>query len=147
MKWLPSEYDLSIRGASIYVPLKRLRSALEKSAMIQLTSLSTPQNAVLLVCPNSQKGCMPYVCDTSARHSNCLDTYKRTAMEEVEGKEGELRLPCPLCRGSVTGQKVNKGKLLGFLCPLWSAYRNVTNLVCKHMGLSNQECPVPDKGF
>jgi hypothetical protein len=83
---------------------------------------------------------MPYVCDTSARHSNCLDTYKRTAMEEVEGKEGELRLPCPLCRGSVTGQKVNKGKLLGFLC-LFST------LCVSLMGLSNQECPVPDKGF
>ncbi|GAQ83273.1 hypothetical protein KFL_001410300 [Klebsormidium nitens] len=73
--------------------------------------LESPHNGVLLLCASSDRGCRPYVCDTSARHSNCLDTYKRTMTEcvEVEGKEREFRLPCPLCRGTVTGQKINKG--------------------------------------
>ncbi|XP_068648965.1 uncharacterized protein [Aristolochia californica] len=34
-----------------------------------------PHNAVLLLCSSSDKGCRPYMCDTSYRHSNCLDQY------------------------------------------------------------------------
>ncbi|XP_068653420.1 uncharacterized protein [Aristolochia californica] len=34
-----------------------------------------PHNAVLLLCSSHDKGCHPYMCDTSYRHSNCLDQY------------------------------------------------------------------------
>lgn len=34
-----------------------------------------PHNAVLLIC--SSKGCRPYMCNTSYRHSNCLDQYQK----------------------------------------------------------------------
>lgn len=34
-----------------------------------------PHNAVLLICTSHEKGCRPYMCDTSYRHSNCLDQF------------------------------------------------------------------------
>lgn len=36
-----------------------------------------PHNAVLLLCSSHDKGCRSYVCDTSYRHSNCLDRFKK----------------------------------------------------------------------
>lgn len=36
-----------------------------------------PHNAVLLVCSSHDNGCRPYMCDTSYRHSNCLDQYRK----------------------------------------------------------------------
>ncbi|XP_044502701.1 uncharacterized protein LOC123223564 [Mangifera indica] len=36
-----------------------------------------PHNAVLLVCSSHKKGCRSFICDTSYRHSNCLDRFKK----------------------------------------------------------------------
>uniref|UniRef100_A0A803PGE2 Uncharacterized protein n=1 Tax=Cannabis sativa TaxID=3483 RepID=A0A803PGE2_CANSA len=36
-----------------------------------------PHNAVLLRCSSHDKGCRSYICDTSHRHSNCLDRFKK----------------------------------------------------------------------
>ncbi|KAK9140683.1 hypothetical protein Scep_010364 [Stephania cephalantha] len=36
-----------------------------------------PHNAVLLLCSSYDKGCRPYLCDSSYRHSNCLDRFKK----------------------------------------------------------------------
>uniref|UniRef100_A0A0C9S477 TSA: Wollemia nobilis Ref_Wollemi_Transcript_25842_1743 transcribed RNA sequence n=1 Tax=Wollemia nobilis TaxID=56998 RepID=A0A0C9S477_9CONI len=36
-----------------------------------------PHNAVLLLCSSHDKGCRPYMCATSYRHSNCLDQFKK----------------------------------------------------------------------
>ncbi|XP_072987553.1 uncharacterized protein [Typha latifolia] len=36
-----------------------------------------PHNAVLLICSSHDKGCRCYICDTSYRHSNCLDRFKK----------------------------------------------------------------------
>ncbi|KAK3206644.1 hypothetical protein Dsin_020690 [Dipteronia sinensis] len=36
-----------------------------------------PHNAVLLICSSHEKGCRSYICDTSYRHSNCLDRFKK----------------------------------------------------------------------
>lgn len=36
-----------------------------------------PHNAVLLLCSSHDKGCRSYICDTSYRHSNCLDRFKK----------------------------------------------------------------------
>lgn len=41
-----------------------------------------PHNAVLLICSSHNKGCRSYVCDTSYRHSNCLDRFKKLKEEE-----------------------------------------------------------------
>ncbi|KAF5726600.1 hypothetical protein HS088_TW22G00285 [Tripterygium wilfordii] len=37
-----------------------------------------PHNAVLLLCSSHEKGCRSYICDTSYRHSNCLDRFKKS---------------------------------------------------------------------
>ncbi|KAL1565187.1 hypothetical protein AAHA92_07436 [Salvia divinorum] len=44
-----------------------------------------PHNAVLLICSSHDKSCRSYICDTSYRHSNCLDRYKQL-------KEGNVNL-------------------------------------------------------
>ncbi|KAL5984965.1 hypothetical protein ACLOJK_038802 [Asimina triloba] len=40
-----------------------------------------PHNAVLLLCSSHDKGCRPYMCDTSYRHSNCLDQFRKAFTE------------------------------------------------------------------
>ncbi|KMZ65872.1 hypothetical protein ZOSMA_307G00060 [Zostera marina] len=39
--------------------------------------MECPHNAVLLMCSSHDKGCRSYICDTSYRHSNCLDRLKK----------------------------------------------------------------------
>ncbi|KAF9593986.1 hypothetical protein IFM89_026687 [Coptis chinensis] len=36
-----------------------------------------PHNVVLLLCSSFDNGCRPYICDSSFRHSNCLDRFKK----------------------------------------------------------------------
>ncbi|XP_058736955.1 uncharacterized protein LOC131609277 isoform X2 [Vicia villosa] len=43
-----------------------------------------PHNAVLLLCSSHDKGCRSYVCDTSYRHSNCLDRFKKMRDNSTE---------------------------------------------------------------
>lgn len=40
-----------------------------------------PHNAVLLLCSSIEKGCRPFMCDTSYRHSNCLDQFRKSFSE------------------------------------------------------------------
>ncbi|KAG6500215.1 hypothetical protein ZIOFF_040058 [Zingiber officinale] len=40
-----------------------------------------PHNAVLLLCSSYEKGCRSYICDTSYRHSNCLDRFKKLQVD------------------------------------------------------------------
>ncbi|ONK63805.1 uncharacterized protein A4U43_C07F19130 [Asparagus officinalis] len=40
-----------------------------------------PHNAVLLICTSHEKGCRSYICDTSYRHSNCLDRFKKLNLD------------------------------------------------------------------
>ncbi|KAL6499567.1 hypothetical protein OROGR_027477 [Orobanche gracilis] len=44
-----------------------------------------PHNAVLLICSSHDKGCRSYICDTSYRHSNCFDRFKKLKEEENSG--------------------------------------------------------------
>ncbi|CAN1824978.1 hypothetical protein LINPERHAP1_LOCUS30975 [Linum perenne] len=37
-----------------------------------------PHNAILLICSSHGKGCRPYMCDTSYRHSNCFDQFRKS---------------------------------------------------------------------
>ncbi|XP_024011131.1 uncharacterized protein LOC18009369 [Eutrema salsugineum] len=59
--------------------------------------MEPPHNAVLLQCTSSYKGCRPYMCDTSARHSNCFKQYRRNKGNRLDTKT----LKCPFCRGEV----------------------------------------------
>ncbi|KAI4296274.1 hypothetical protein L6164_036246 [Bauhinia variegata] len=86
-----------------------------------------PHNAVLLLCSSHDKGCRPYMCGTSFRHSNCLDQYKKAYAKVVPSNNGQhsisnptvlpdsnslleksevTELACPLCRGQVKGWTV-----------------------------------------
>ncbi|MQL00606.1 DUF1644 domain-containing protein, partial [Escherichia coli] len=84
----------------------------------------------LLLCSSHDKGCRPYMCGTSFRHSNCLDQYKKAYTEVISPYNGEpmqgsisnpgvpldanspleksevTELACPLCRGQVKGWTV-----------------------------------------
>ncbi|KAF8011676.1 hypothetical protein BT93_J2072 [Corymbia citriodora subsp. variegata] len=91
-----------------------------------------PHNAVILICSSQEKGCRPYMCNTSHRHSNCLDQFYKspvpspsTALPQqvppsstVEGQmvssNGGLcgssvdsKLICPFCRGKILGWVVS----------------------------------------
>lgn len=44
-----------------------------------------PHNAVLLLCSSHDKGCRSYICDTSYRHSNCLDRFKKMGVDLSSG--------------------------------------------------------------
>ncbi|KAG5225576.1 hypothetical protein OIU76_026637 [Salix suchowensis] len=54
-----------------------------------------PHNAVLLICSSHDKGCRPYMCDTSYRHSNCLDQFRKSFAETTptttQPQESRLR--------------------------------------------------------
>lgn len=43
-----------------------------------------PHNAVLLLCSCHDKGCRSYICDTSYRHSNCLDRYRKMKVNHMD---------------------------------------------------------------
>lgn len=38
--------------------------------------MEQPHNAVLLICSSCKNGCRCYICNTSHRHSNCLDRFR-----------------------------------------------------------------------
>ncbi|XP_077250109.1 uncharacterized protein LOC143889694 [Tasmannia lanceolata] len=121
------------------VKQKKSSKALEKKDWEDVTCsvcMEYPHNAVLLLCSSHDKGCHPYMCGTSYRHSNCLDQYTTAytkLMSPSNGLNGlrqlqdgmrhgsvesfvfsdpgwltgELSdLACPLCRGQVKGWTV-----------------------------------------
>lgn len=59
-----------------------------------------PHNAVLLLCSSHDKGCRPFMCDTSYRHSNCFDqfrkSFKNTPVVELQTPEDMSNLTMPL---------------------------------------------------
>lgn len=99
-----------------------------------LICMEHPHNAVLLLCSSRDKGCQPYMCDTSHRHSNCLDQFCKSsavgAQQDEDNVSGAVfrrgswaqalsdatrshvqqqpELAFPLCRGHVRGWIVVK---------------------------------------
>ncbi|XP_041017460.1 uncharacterized protein LOC121259781 isoform X1 [Juglans microcarpa x Juglans regia] len=94
-----------------------------------------PHNAVLLKCSAHENGCRPYMCNTSYRHSNCLDQFCKsfaphasiTLLQEIPftnsafrrgehgldpgqarqfGNQLQPKLVCPLCRGEIYGYHI-----------------------------------------
>ncbi|KAL0909009.1 hypothetical protein M5K25_023530 [Dendrobium thyrsiflorum] len=85
--------------------------------------MEPPHNAILLLCSSHEKGCRPYMCNTSYQQSNCLELFKKAFTVSVStnqktlpqhssaicNKSKVLELPCPqcpLCRGQVKGWTV-----------------------------------------
>ncbi|KAI3449870.1 hypothetical protein Pfo_006535 [Paulownia fortunei] len=52
-----------------------------------------PHNAVLLICSSYGKGCRSYICDTSYRHSNCLDRFKKLKEENADSLSAPSLIP------------------------------------------------------
>ncbi|EOA25813.1 hypothetical protein CARUB_v10019181mg [Capsella rubella] len=61
-----------------------------------------PHNGILLVCSSYENGCRPYMCDTSHRHSNCFDQFRKASKEEPS-----LSLPHELEESSVPTETEN----------------------------------------
>ncbi|GAU41629.1 hypothetical protein TSUD_81150 [Trifolium subterraneum] len=128
----PVDFDL---------PRPRLASAEEIKELDEIKCpicMESPHNTVLLKCSSYEKGCRPYMCNTSHRHSNCLDQYcksfdthltseklekillvESTASNDSKGQSGhgnpsecgnrlQPKLTCPLCRGGIYGYMVSE---------------------------------------
>ncbi|XP_078167837.1 uncharacterized protein LOC144562475 isoform X2 [Carex rostrata] len=68
-----------------------------------------PHNAVRLDC--SSINCRSFICNTSYHHSNCLDRFKRSPVQNITNNNNEenvIELKCPMCRGDVMGWTVNE---------------------------------------
>ncbi|XXG63679.1 hypothetical protein AAC387_Pa05g1810 [Persea americana] len=65
-----------------------------------------PHNAVLLLCASKDKGCRPYMCDTSYRHSNCLDQFRKAFTEPLEAPITQ-ESPVPSDVNGTTSQGIN----------------------------------------
>ncbi|CAJ2677420.1 unnamed protein product [Trifolium pratense] len=90
--------------------------------------MEIPHNTVVLKCSSYDKGCRPYMCNTSSRHSNCLDQFCKSfdsslsssKLEEIPfvattasnssqcGNRLQPKLTCPLCRGGIYGYMVSE---------------------------------------
>jgi hypothetical protein len=128
----PVDFDL---------PRPRFGSAEERKEWDEIRCpicMESPHNTVLLKCSSYEKGCRPYMCNTSYRHSNCLDQFCKsfdsnlssakleeiplvasTASDDRKGQSGagnpsqrgnqlQSKLICPLCRGGIYGYMVSE---------------------------------------
>ncbi|CAL0324986.1 unnamed protein product [Lupinus luteus] len=97
--------------------------------------MEPPHNAVLLKCSSHDVGCRPFMCNTSHRHSNCLDQFCKTfashlssaTLQEIpltsiaspssdvqiesqgptqRSSQLQPKIICPLCRGEIHGYMV-----------------------------------------
>nr|DAD44848.1 TPA_asm: hypothetical protein HUJ06_003078 [Nelumbo nucifera] len=97
-----------------------------------------PHNAVLLLCSSHEKGCRPYMCDTSYRHSNCLDQFRKAFSQtpSAEATQNEA-LQSSTASGRVTSavapmdiQEQPGGELDPEDTSLFCEGESSTNLVC-----------------
>ncbi|KAG9459713.1 hypothetical protein H6P81_004221 [Aristolochia fimbriata] len=80
-----------------------------------------PHNAVLLLCSSHDKGCRPFMCDTSYRHSNCLDQYCKAfsaesppSIQELSSSSNDFTDPSnqevhQMPQGQLLGEQQNQG--------------------------------------
>ncbi|WZZ36119.1 hypothetical protein YC2023_019520 [Brassica napus] len=125
-----------LRGSSLYCESSRALKPSEKQVKEWEEArcpvcMEQPHNGILLVCSSYDNGCRPYMCDTSHRHSNCFDQYRKASKQtptetegvvaeaasvvtvvnpregegiveaEAEQEKGKPKLTCPLCRGNI----------------------------------------------
>lgn len=60
-------------------PLESEENAKEWEEVRCPICIEHPHNAVLLKCSSHEKGCRPFMCNTSYRHSNCLDQFCKSS--------------------------------------------------------------------
>ncbi|KAI5071858.1 hypothetical protein GOP47_0014109 [Adiantum capillus-veneris] len=85
-------YKLHSRGSDVIKAEKSAERKEWEDAVCPIC-LENPHNAVLLLCTSHDKGCRPFMCNTSYRHSNCLDQYRKAQASlkklEVPRQESE----------------------------------------------------------
>ncbi|KAL0427042.1 UNVERIFIED_CONTAM: hypothetical protein Slati_2879000 [Sesamum latifolium] len=59
-------------------PLEDDKNVKEWEAARCPVCMEHPHNAILLICSSHEKGCRPFMCDTSYRHSNCFDQFRKS---------------------------------------------------------------------
>ncbi|KAL5990180.1 hypothetical protein ACLOJK_011077 [Asimina triloba] len=64
-----------------------------------------PHNAVLLLCSSHDKGCRSYICDTSYRHSNCLDRFKKLRFDARNSPPHPTLAPVESVDSGTSGQR------------------------------------------
>lgn len=133
-----SSCPTSSMNVELYAPEEQLQSADEVKEWEEARCsicMEHPHNAVLLNCSSHEKGCRPYMCNTSYRHSNCLDQFCKSfaplasisLLQEIpltssafrRGEDGsepgqprhcgnqlQPKLVCPLCRGEIFGYSI-----------------------------------------
>ncbi|XP_059641484.1 uncharacterized protein LOC132283538 [Cornus florida] len=121
-----------------------------------------PHNAILLLCSSHDKGCRPYMCNTSYRHSNCLDQFCNSfATTPSTALSGEVPLSSTAShRGREGGQQGSGERLLvqltrfsgkaqpKLLCPLCRGHINGSVVIeparrfmnSKHRSCSLETC-------
>lgn len=134
-----SPYPCTSEDAEKY----KLNSPLESTENVQEWEdtrcpicMEHPHNAVLIKCSSHERGCRPYMCNTSYRHSNCLDQFCKSSVPDSPtmmlqelplthaashgsreeellpgqtspcGSQLQLHPACPLCRGKIYGYVV-----------------------------------------
>nr|ACU20260.1 unknown [Glycine max] len=134
----PYPYPSNSKNIELHKPMNLLGSADEMKEWEQARCpicMETPHNGVLLKCSSYEKGCLPYMCNTSYRHSNCLDQFCKSfashlsseVLQEIPvtgrvshsreiqsesrhptqcGSQLQPKLICPLCRGEIYGYMV-----------------------------------------
>lgn len=71
-------YSSNSKNIELHKPMNLLGSVDEMKEWEEARCsicMETPHNCVLLKCSSHEKGCHPYMCNTSYRHSNCLDQF------------------------------------------------------------------------
>ncbi|KAL2228971.1 uncharacterized protein LOC105162095 [Sesamum indicum] len=71
-------------------PLEDDKNVREWEAARCPVCMEHPHNAILLICSSHEKGCRPFMCDTSYRHSNCFDQFRKSfsdASAELQSPE------------------------------------------------------------
>lgn len=96
-----------------------------------------PHNAVLLVCNSHDKGCRSYICDTSYRHSNCLDRFKKL---RVNPSSSPSQPSSSSLADSLDNERLDERSPRNLTPePIFGGSRMRRNLVETHEGSSSEE--------
>ena len=96
-----------------------------------------PHNAVLLLCSSHEKGCRSYICDTSHRHSNCLDRFKK--LRANSSKSPILPHPIPINLQNSSTSDMNLALRTDFIEGNGSQNLNETNSMAGGSEVNIQE--------